>query len=187
MSELLRRAAFLDRDGTLIADPGYLGEPEGVILLPGVAAALAELRAAGFLTVVVSNQSGVARGYFDTAAVEAVNRRMTALLASAHAQARIDAIYFCPHGPADACGCRKPQPGLFLQAARELQIDLPGSVCFGDSERDIQAGAAAGCGGGHLVSPSSSPSDSDRAGQAVPSLLGAVRLFLQAVKERPQC
>ena len=179
MAELLRRAAFLDRDGTLIADPGYLGDPAGVELLPGVATALGQLRAAGFITVVVSNQSGVARGYFAAAAVEAVNRRMAELLRAADAHAVIDAYYFCPHGPDDGCSCRKPRPGLFLQAAAELQLDLSGSVCFGDSERDVQAAAAAGCPRGYRLSESL-------------SLLQAVGRFLHPdlppkAQERPKC
>lgn len=179
MTELLRRAAFLDRDGTLIADPGYLGDPAGVVLLPGVATALMQLRAAGFLTVVVSNQSGVARGYFDAAAVQAVNRRMAELLQAADARAGIDAFYFCPHGPDDGCSCRKPRPGMFLQAARELGLDLPGSVCFGDSERDVLAGTAAGCPRGYRLSAAS-------------DLLQAVACFLHpgpppSAQERTKC
>lgn len=151
MRELPRPAAFLDRDGTLIADPGYLSDPAGVVLLPGTAAALALLRAAGFLTVVVSNQSGIGRGYYGGDTVLAINQRMEALLHAEHAEARLDAIYYCPHAPTDGCSCRKPRPGLFLQAAQELHIDLPASVCFGDSERDILAGTAAGCQRGYRV------------------------------------
>ena len=179
MTQRLRRAAFLDRDGTLIADPGYLGDPAGVVLLPGAATALTQLRAAGFMTVVVSNQSGVARGYFDTSAVQAVNRRMAELLQAADAGAEIDAFYFCPHGPGDGCSCRKPRPGMFLQAARELGLDLSGSVCFGDSERDVLAGIAAGCPRGYRISASS-------------DLLQAVACFLHpglppSAQERTKC
>lgn len=179
MTEPLRRAAFLDRDGTLIADPGYLGDPAGVVLLPGAATAISQLRQAGFLTVVVSNQSGVARGYFDTGAVQAVNRRMAELLRAADARAGIDAFYFCPHGPDDGCSCRKPRPGMFLQAARELGLDLPGSVCFGDSERDVKASAAAGCPRGYRISDPS-------------GLLQAVAGFLHpdrpsSAQERTKC
>ena len=170
---MTRRAAFLDRDGTLIADPGYLGDPAGVTLLPGVAEALGQLRAAGFITVVVSNQSGVARGYFGTDAVQAVNQRMAELLLAAHPDAHLDAVYFCPHGPADGCRCRKPLPGLFLQAAQELDLCLPASICFGDSERDLVAGQTAGC------------RHAQRVGTAAPSLLVAVSDFLQ--QERSPC
>ena len=165
MRELPRPAAFLDRDGTIIADPGYLSDPAGVVLLPGAAAALVRLRAAGFLTVVVSNQSGIGRGYYGRDAVRAVNQRMEALLQAEHEDARLDAIYYCPHGPSEGCRCRKPLPGLFLQAAAELAIDLPASVCFGDNERDLLAGTAAGCPHGYRVG-------------AEPSLLQAVQAFL---------
>jgi D-glycero-D-manno-heptose 1,7-bisphosphate phosphatase len=170
MTQVLRRAAFLDRDGTLIDDPGYLGDPAGVVLLPGVAEAIARLRAAGFVTVVVSNQSGVARGLFAPAAVHAVNQRMAELLLAAHPQAHLDAIYFCPHGPTDGCLCRKPLPGLFQHAAQELALALPDSICFGDSERDLVAGTAAGC------------RQAARVGAAAPSLLTAVLTLLEREK-----
>lgn len=145
-----RRAAFLDRDGTLIEDPGYLGDAARVALLPGAAEAVARLRRAGFAVVVVSNQSGVARGLFDEAAVHAVNRRMAELLLAADPEARIDAFYFCPHLPPElpggaACDCRKPLPGLILRAARELDLDLGASVGIGDRARDAEAALAAGC------------------------------------------
>src|SRR5258708_621240 len=103
----MRRAAFLDRDGTLIHDPGYLGAPEGVVILDGAAEALVLLRQAGFLLVVITNQSGVARGFYEEPAVHAVNQRMRELFAYADARATLDHIYYCPHAPADLCLCRK--------------------------------------------------------------------------------
>lgn len=145
-----RRAVFLDRDGTLIEDPGYIGRPEQVKLLPGVVEGLSELRRLGFALVVVSNQSGVARGYFGEEQVEAVNAAIAAKLGP---EARIDRFLFCPHLPEGivpeysfACECRKPKPGMILQAARELGIDLARSYLVGDSERDLAAGRAAGVG-----------------------------------------
>lgn len=145
-----RQAVFLDRDGTLIVDTGYLGDPEGVALIDGAARALVTLRAMGFVIVVVTNQSGIARGRFGPADVQAVHRRLDWLLAEEDPNARIDAYYWCPHGPGPVgdprCPCRKPRPGMMLQAARDHGLDLTRSVGIGDSERDVQAFRAAGCG-----------------------------------------
>jgi D-glycero-D-manno-heptose 1,7-bisphosphate phosphatase len=145
---MTRRAVFLDRDGTLIEDPGYVGRPERVQLLPGAVEGLAKMRRLGFALVVVSNQSGVARGYFGEEAVAAVHDAIEAKLGPA---AKIDRFLFCPHLAegivpeyAVACECRKPKPGLILQAAREMGIDLARSFLVGDSERDLAAGRAAG-------------------------------------------
>ncbi|AUX34188.1 MULTISPECIES: HAD-IIIA family hydrolase [Sorangium] len=138
------RAAFLDRDGTMIHDPGYLADPAGVALLDGTAAAVALLRRSGYAVVVVSNQSGVARGLYGAAGVAAVNQRMMDLLAAVEPEARIAAVYVCPHGPEEGCPCRKPRPGLLLRAALDLDIDLAGSLAVGDSSRDVEAALAAG-------------------------------------------
>ena len=132
-------ALFLDRDGVLIEDKGYLFRPEDVVWLPGVDEALAAWRAAGFRIIVITNQSGVARGYFDEVAVLRLHAWMNARLGSA-----IDAFYYCPHGPDSDCACRKPRPGMFLQAIAEHQIDPARSLAVGDSARDIEAAAAAG-------------------------------------------
>lgn len=147
-----RPAVFFDRDNTLIASDGYLGEPEKVALIAGAADAIARLRGLGFAIVVVSNQSGIARGMFDEAATEAVNARMSELLLEANAEARIDGHQFCPHHPEAVieryrveCDCRKPRPGMLLKAAGELSLDLSRSWLVGDAPRDIEAGAAAGC------------------------------------------
>lgn len=143
-----RRAVFLDRDGTLIEDFRYVGSPERVNLLPGVLEGLSELRRLGFALVVVSNQSGVARGYFGEEQVEAIHMAIAAKLGP---EAKIDRFLFCPHLPEGilpeysfACECRKPKPGLLLRAAREMGIDLSRSYLVGDSERDLAAGRAAG-------------------------------------------
>lgn len=145
-----RPAVFLDRDGTLIEDPGYLGEPDGVVLIPGVPEALRRLREAGFALVVVSNQAGVARGLFSEEDVRAVNDRLQALLASEGAA--VDAWYWCPHhqefgGP---CACRKPGTELLERAARDLGLNLGASWMVGDHPTDVQAGQRAG-GRGILV------------------------------------
>jgi D-glycero-D-manno-heptose 1,7-bisphosphate phosphatase len=165
-----RRGAFLDRDGTLIHDTGYLGDPDGVVLLPGAAEAVARLNQAGHTVVVITNQSGVARGYFDEAAVTAVNRRTAQLLLAADETARIAAFYYCPHLLPEVCACRKPLPGLFLMAARELGLCLGKSLAIGDSPRDVEAAHAAGCDMALLVGP----------GQEHPDLLSAVCAALKA-------
>src|SRR4051794_11393725 len=115
-----KKAAFLDRDGTLIFDPGYLHDPAQVQLLPAAADAVAALRDAGYHPVIITNQSGVGRGYYALDAVHAVNQRMAALLAELHPSAIVRDFYICPHAPDDGCGCRKPLPGLLLQAADAL-------------------------------------------------------------------
>lgn len=141
----MRKAVFLDRDGTLNADLDFVHKKEDWQWLPGVVDGLARLRAAGLVLVVVSNQSGIARGMFDADTVEALHRWVNARLATHKAD--IDAFYYCPHLPAitGPCTCRKPQPGLLLQAAREMDIDLASSWMVGDRVRDAQAGLAAGC------------------------------------------
>lgn len=147
-----RPAIFFDRDNTLIACDGYLGDPEKVVLVDGAAAAVARARQLGYATVVVSNQSGVARGMFDEDAVHAVNARMDELLLAGHAGAVVDRHSFCPYHPDGTVTqyrhdslLRKPKPGMILEAARTLALDLSRSWVIGDAPRDVEAGAAAGC------------------------------------------
>lgn len=133
---------FLDRDGTLIADAGYPSDPARVEPLPGAADALRALVAAGFVPAVVSNQSGLARGLITPKQAAAVHARFVELFAAASGVAL--PAWYCPHGPVDGCPCRKPAPGLLLQAARELGlIGVPG-VIVGDKPSDVAAGRAAG-------------------------------------------
>lgn len=147
-----RPAIFFDRDNTLIVCDGYLGDPEKVELMEGAAAAVAHARLLGFATVTISNQSGVARGMFDEAAVHAVNRRVDQALKEANSSAVIDRHEFCPYHP-DATveeykkesDLRKPKPGMILSAAEKLALDLSRSWVIGDAPRDVQAGQAAGC------------------------------------------
>jgi len=127
---------FLDRDGTLNYDPGYLKSPAEVRLLPGVGPALARLKAAGARLVVVTNQSGVGRGLLTLKDLEAIHDRLQGLLAAEDAV--VDAIYFCPHHPDDGCRCRKPSTAMVERAASELQLDLTKSYLIGDHARDIQ-------------------------------------------------
>ncbi len=138
----LRRAAFLDRDGVINIDHGHVYRRDQFEFVPGVLEACATLAAQGFALVVVTNQSGIGRGMY----TEADFHLLTAWMAEqfAVANAPLAGIYFCPHGPDDGCACRKPAPGLLLQAARELHLDLERSVLFGDKPSDWEAARAAG-------------------------------------------
>ncbi|MEM1011507.1 MAG: HAD family hydrolase [Planctomycetota bacterium] len=142
-----RPAVFFDRDNTLIVGVDYLGDPDEVELMPGAAECVAAVRDAGFATVVVSNQSGVARGKFDEDSVRRVDARMAELLVADNANAMLDLQLFCPHHPdfdrdSDR---RKPKPGMLFDARDQLSIDLSASWMVGDAPRDIEAGHAAGC------------------------------------------
>lgn len=140
----MRPAVFLDRDGTVIDEVGHLGEPDRVVVLPGIPAALRKLSQAGYALVVITNQAGVARGYFTEAEVAAVNERTASLLEEE--AVRLDGCYHCPHHPdfTGPCECRKPLPGLLLRAARDLDLDLTRSWMVGDHPSDAAAGQAAG-------------------------------------------
>lgn len=138
----LRAAAFVDRDGTLIVERGYLSDPEQVELLPGVASALRDVRAAGHPVVVVSNQSGIGRGYFGVAQAHEVNARLRRLLRREGVE--LDAIHFCPHAPGEGCACRKPGTLLLERAADDLRLSLRSSVMVGDKRLDAETGQAAG-------------------------------------------
>lgn len=142
MTSKTRRFVLLDRDGTLIEDRGYLSDPVGVALLPGVAAGLRALTAAGLGLAVVSNQSGVARGYYTEADVAAVNARLAGLLRSEGVT--VNGFYHCPHGPDAGCACRKPAPGMAFKAARELGFDPVRAFVVGDKSADIGLGRAIG-------------------------------------------
>ncbi|HEY3378392.1 MAG TPA: HAD family hydrolase [Armatimonadota bacterium] len=137
------RAIFLDRDGTLILDVGYPRDPRQVQLLPGVLDGLTALRDAGFLLVMISNQSGVGRGLISEHEMAQVHARVTKLFAG-HGITFAGA-YYCPHAPTESCTCRKPQPGLLQTAAQALQIDLSRSFMVGDKPSDVMAGWHAGC------------------------------------------
>lgn len=181
-------AVFLDRDGTLIREEHYLSSPEQVHVLPGAAAAVRRLNAAGVRVVVVTNQAGVARGYFPESRIAEVHTRLSTLLAAEGAA--VDAYYHCPHHPdgivaeyRTACDCRKPRPGMFRAAARDLGLDLARSWVVGDKRCDLEAGAAAGCrtilvrtGYGATV-PGPLPTDALRLAGVVDDLPAAVDLW----------
>ena len=143
-------AVFFDRDGTLIQDPGYLNHPDQVRLLDGAAEALKGFQQMGYKTVVVSNQSGVARGIVTVEMLERIHDRLRELLAAQGAS--LDGIYYCPYHPDGVIpeyrkdsDWRKPKPGMLLAAAREMDVDLARSWMIGDDHRDVEAGRNAGC------------------------------------------
>jgi D-glycero-D-manno-heptose 1,7-bisphosphate phosphatase len=135
-------AVFLDRDGTINEEMGYINHLLRFRLLPKVVPAIRRLNLAGFKVVIITNQSGAARGYFPTTFVDVVHAHLKMLLAGGGAY--VDGIYCCLHGPEVGCACRKPQPTLIHQAARDLDLDLTRSYAVGDRYRDIQTAANAG-------------------------------------------
>ncbi|MGH7729539.1 MAG: D-glycero-alpha-D-manno-heptose-1,7-bisphosphate 7-phosphatase [Vulcanimicrobiaceae bacterium] len=138
---MAKPAAFLDRDGTLMEDSGFIGDPRRIRLLPGVPAALVALAEAGYERIVVTNQSGVARGMFGEPDVEKVHRELARLLALRGAA--IEAFYYCSHLD-ETCDCRKPAPGMIWRAVEERGLDLAHSVVFGDRASDIELAHNAG-------------------------------------------
>jgi D-glycero-D-manno-heptose 1,7-bisphosphate phosphatase len=158
------KAAFIDRDGVINKDCNYVHRIKDFVLLPGVAKGLALLRDAGFRLIVVTNQAGIARGYYDQSAMEQLHNHLRVLLALDGVA--LDAIYYCPHHAqgvvrelAVECDCRKPAPGMLLQAAKDFNLDLAASVLIGDKLSDVQAGQRAGVGrtviveSGHCLVP----------------------------------
>ena len=145
-----RRAAFLDRDGTIIAEKNYIANPDDVALVEGAVAGLRDLTDAGFKLVLVTNQSGIARGLYSEADFHAVQQRLEDLLVEQGV--RFDAVYFCPHHPdfTGVCDCRKPGVGMYRRAERNLKVDLADSVYIGDRLRDVEAAETFG-GRGILV------------------------------------
>jgi D-glycero-D-manno-heptose 1,7-bisphosphate phosphatase len=137
-----KRALFLDRDGVLIVDKGYVHRSEDVSWVQGAFEAVRQANIDGWLVIVITNQSGVARRMFDIAAVERLHAWMQGQMAAMGAH--IDAFYVCPHGPDEDCECRKPKPGLFRQAIEEWHVEASSSLMIGDKTRDLGAARAAG-------------------------------------------
>ncbi len=149
MHSALRPALLLDRDGVINVEVNYLHRPDDVVLVPGVAHAIAQANAFEIPVIVITNQAGIARGKYGPVDLAAVGQRIDQLLGSA----RIDATYHCPHHPEGTveelrieCECRKPRPGMLLQAAAEHGLDLGNSIFVGDKDSDLSAARAAGCG-----------------------------------------
>jgi D-glycero-D-manno-heptose 1,7-bisphosphate phosphatase len=137
-----RRFVVLDRDGTMIPEREYLSDPAQVKLIPGVGGALRELNRMGFGLVVITNQSGIGRGFFDSEQLYRIHDRLRELLAAE--RVRLDGLYVCPHTPADDCSCRKPKLGLLRQASAELGFSLERSIVIGDKASDMEMGRLAG-------------------------------------------
>jgi len=145
-----RPGVFLDRDGTVIEERNYLSRPEDVVLLPTAGETIARLNSLGIAVAVVTNQAGIARGYFPESQIAVVHARLDELLAEFGA--KIDGYKYCPHHPLAGlgeyridCDCRKPKPGMLIRSAAALKIDLTRSLMVGDRLGDLQAGATAGC------------------------------------------
>lgn len=132
------RAVFIDKDGTLVENVPYNVDPDRIVLTPGAALGVRQLKARGYRIIVVSNQPGIALGYFRAIALEAVEERLRELLP-------VDGFYYCPHRPDAGCACRKPLAGMLIGAAREHRLQLPACWMVGDILDDIEAGRRAGC------------------------------------------
>ncbi len=145
-----RKAVFLDRDGTIVVHVPYLSSPDQLKLLPHAAEGIRFFKEHGYLIIVITNQSGVARGFFDEERLGHIHKKLTDMLEAEDAM--IDDLYYCPHHTEGIiehyrldCDCRKPKPGMFLAAARKYSIDLTQSLMIGDAESDMLAGKSAGC------------------------------------------
>lgn len=167
-------AVLFDRDGTLIVDVPYNGDPARVVPMPGAARALERLRAAGLGVAVISNQSGIGRGLIEPGQVAAVNRRTEELVGA------VDSWVFCPHGPGDGCECRKPEPGMVLDAARRLGVRPDRCAVVGDIAADVQAAQAAGAAAVLVPTPRTEADDVRRAPRQAVSVEAAVERLLEA-------
>lgn len=182
-----RPAAFLDRDGTIIEDVNYIARPEDVRLLPGAAQAIRRLNERGIVVVVITNQSGIARGLLTPAQYEAVAHRLDDVLRNA--SAHVDATYFCPHYPAvtGPCECRKPGTLLYERAISDLGLDASASMFVGDKPRDVAPATKFG-GSAYLIRQAHAPSedtDSNFRASVVGSLLDAVDHYLATHAANP--
>jgi len=133
-----KKAIFLDRDGTICEDVGYLSRPEQIKLFPFAAEAVRLLNENGFIVILITNQSGIARGFFDENALREIHEKLVSELAEQNA--KLDAIYFCPHNSVDNCACRKPKTGMIEQATKDFSIDLKNSWMIGDKWIDVETG-----------------------------------------------
>lgn len=181
--EFVKRAIFLDRDGVINQRPvegEYITRWEDFHILPGVAESVALLKRAGFRVIVITNQRCVAKQQITEAALQEMHRRMSDVLTGQGAA--IDAVYYCPHDLEAACECRKPEPGMILQASRDWSIDLKSSWMIGDSPSDIEAGRRAGCKTIFLNAKNAQALAASQADFGAATLLEAVRRILALEK-----
>ena len=143
MGETHVKTVFLDRDGVICRDVNYCSRVEDFVMLPGVSQAIKLLNVNGYKAIVITNQSGIARGYFTHQVLTDIHKKMTDELTSDGV--KLDGIFYCPHHPGDGCDCRKPKTALFEQAIEEFGIDTSLSFMVGDAQSDIDAGKAIGC------------------------------------------
>lgn len=191
-----RPAVFLDRDGTIVEEVGFITRASQLVLLPSAGQAIRTLNAHGFAVVVATNQSGIARGLFDERALDAMHRHLDRLLAAE--QAVVDAYYHCPHHPEAVveryrveCGCRKPSAGMLLQARDDLGLDLERSWMIGDRWRDVAAGTLAGARGilvrtGYGSADAAAPPADARADAILDHLMEAVDWILRSSPSSPR-
>jgi D-glycero-D-manno-heptose 1,7-bisphosphate phosphatase len=175
VADKLPPAVFLDRDGTLMRDVDYCGDPKDVHIFAGASEALGKLRERGYKIFIVTNQSGIARGYFSEEQYRAVEREVCRQLG----ENLIDATYFCPHRPDQACDCRKPAPGLVLRAASEHHLDLRRSFFIGDKDSDMQCGRSAGVKSILVHTGYGEAADAGAADFVVPDIATAANLIIE--------
>jgi len=182
-----RKAVFLDRDGTIIVHEPYLSSPDQLKLLPNAAEGIRLFREQGYLTIIVTNQSGIARGFFDEERLVLIHKKLMRMLEEAGIT--IDDIYYCPHHTEGVieqyaldCDCRKPKPKMLLDAARQHRIDLTQSIMIGDSDVDVLAGKNAGCTSVLIrnnLTDSTNTTSITKMDYVVKDLLEAARLFIR--------
>ena len=175
----MKKAVFLDRDGVIIEQVAYLSRPEQAVLIPGAVEALEIIHRHGDVAVVISNQSGVGRGYFTAAAVDAVHDRKQKRLGVQGEY--VDAFYYCPHAPDEKCSCRKPSPEMILRAGERFGADVGSSLMLGDRMSDLECGVNAGCAASVLVLTGYGEEQAPKAREAgfavARDMLDAVRKF----------
>ena len=176
------KVVILDRDGTIVIDRGYLDDPQGLEFEPQAAEGLRWLHSQGYRLVVITNQSGIGRGYFTIECLEAMNARLTAMVEESGA--RLAGIYHCPHAPEAACACRKPAQGLLRRAAAELGFEPEATVVIGDKESDIEFGHRAGA-TTILIAAEVPPAGSGtQADFVAPNLMAAARIVTSECARR---
>lgn len=174
----IKKTIFLDRDGTINFDSGYISSPDDVVLLEGVAEAIKILKP-HYQIIVISNQSGISRGFYNHEHVEEVNKRLSELLLAHDKDSIYDDIFYCPHQKADNCKCRKPMPGMFLEAAQKNMLNLVECWMVGDRSTDIEAGRAIGARTILLPEPPDAPPLIAKPDYTCDSLLDAAKLILK--------